>query len=496
MVLPSAGVLDDTELEKRIRFFEQFAGVKPYDAQCDLLRQRSRYKILLCGRRWGKTLYLAMELLWYIHWLHEMNHPRPRVRLVAPEHPQIREVMNYFTEFCAKANLPLREIKDPKDPHFLAGRVRLEPRSAKNRTSHRGPGLSLVVLDEVSDIDPDLYYYSIAPSLSDYQGHVIMAGTPKGLNWVVQFAEKQGIELPYTNLSGFTMLVSPDQRAALMRSPTWANPHIDPAEIEFQRQILPAEVFAQEYGAEILIGYLNPFVVQPEYVGAFTDEDYAAMQHAVWAVGVDYGYKSQSAAVLAALCTDGIVRIPYVGYETHIDEFSFAQWVGQALEYKVGKGEVLAVIGDADFSSERGRRSIADNLRDLGYPFLTGIRDRVGRWARLRECLNNMRVRVLEPSCTGLVQEFKTAKPHNYRMGDIEKPDHALTALAYALDFLAKRRAPTVPFPPVENHLQEEILRFYQRNVLPMDEFQKRSNRQGHRVSYLRSAVLDKRRWT
>jgi hypothetical protein len=107
-----------------------------------------------------------------------------------------------------------------------------------------------------------------------------------------------------------------------------------------------------------------------------------------------------------------------------------------------------------------------------------------------------MRVRVLEPSCTGLVQEFKSAKPHNYRMGDIEKPDHALTALAYALDFLAKRRAPTVPLPPVENHLQEEILRFYQRNVIPMDEFQKRANRQGHKVSYPRSAILNKRRWT
>jgi len=494
MVLPSAGVLDDAELEKRIRFFEQFAGVTPYDAQRDLLRQRSRYKILLCGRRWGKTLYLAMELLWYIHWLHEINHPRPRVRLIAPEHPQIKEVMNYFTEFCAKANLPLREIKDPKDPHFKAGRVRLEPRSAKNRVSHRGAGLSLAILDEVSDIDAELYYYSIAPSLSDYQGHVIMAGTPKGLNWVVEFAEKQGIQLPYSNLSGFEMLVSIDKRATLMRSPTWANPYIDPAEIEFQRQVLPPEVFAQEYGAEILVGYLNPFAVRPEFVTAFTDEDQDAMEHAVWVLGVDYGYKSQSAVVLAALCTDGIIRIPYVGYETHIDEFQFAQWVGQALQYKTGKGEVLAVIGDADFTSEKGRRSIADNLRDLGYPFLTGIRDRVGRWARLRECLNNLHVRVLEPSCSGLVQELKNAKPHRIRMGDIEKPDHALTALAYALDFLAKRRAPTVPLPPTENYLQHQILEFYQKNVVPLDQLNKQANRQGHRVVYRRT--LDKVRWS
>jgi hypothetical protein len=183
-----------------------------------------------------------------------------------------------------------------------------------------------------------------------------------------------------------------------------------------------------------------------------------------------------------------------VGYETHIDEFQFAQWVASALDYKRGRGEVLAIIGDADFTSEKGRRSIADNLRDLGYPFFTGLRDRVARWARLRECLNNMHVRVLEPNCSGLIQEFKNARPHRTRMGDIEKPDHALTALAYVLDFLAKRRAPIVPLPPVENHLQQEILEFYQRNVVPLDRLNERTNRQGHRVIYRRT--LDKVRWS
>jgi hypothetical protein len=79
-------------------------------------------------------------------------------------------------------------------------------------------------------------------------------------------------------------------------------------------------------------------------------------------------------------------------------------------------------------------------------------------------------------------------------MGDIEKPDHALTALAYVLDFLAKRRAPIVPLPPVENHLQQEILEFYQRNVVPLDRLNERTNRQGHRVIYRRT--LDKVRWS
>jgi len=495
MVLPESGILSDDELERLVRFFERHTGVVPHDAQCDLLRHRSRYKVLLCGRRWGKTLYLALELLWYIHWFHELDHPRPRIRLVAPEYSQIREVLNYLQEFCVRANLPLREVRDPRDPHYMAGRVRLEPRSAKNRVAHRGPGLSLVVIDEARDIDPSLYYYSIAPSLSDYLGHVLIASTPNGLDWVVQLAERQGIELPYVDLAGFHLLTSPDGRTVLMRSPTWANPHISPEEIEVQRQILPAEVFAQEYGAEILVGYMDPFVVKPQFVDHFTEEDERAMEHAKWAVGVDYGYKSPSAVVLAAYCPDGVIRVPYVGYETYIDEVQFVEWVRSALRYKVGLGPILAIIGDADFGSERGRRNLADYLRELRYPVQFGIRDRVERWARLRECLNSFVVRVLEPQSMGLVNEFRSARPHRVRMGDIEKPDHALTAFAYALDFLVRQRPPVVPSPPLEDPVQREIYEFYRSNVAVLDERGRPITRQGHQVRY-RKPVVVKWRWS
>lgn len=489
LILPDRKVLTDAEHAALLAFFQTQLRVEPHAAQQDLLRYRTRYKILLCGRRWGKTLYLALELLTYVHWFHEMEHPNPRVRLVAPEHPQVKEVMHYFAEFCARAGLPFKESKDPRDPHFKAGRVRLEPRSARNPSTHRGPGLSLLVLDEVSDIHPDLYYFAMAPSLSDYQGHVIMAGTPKGFNWVVQLAESQGIELPYHNLSGWNLLTSPDQRVVMMRSPTWSNPHIPPEEVEFQRRVLPDSVFRQEYGAEILLNYQTPFPVRPVWLPHWEPQDEAMLEHALWAVGVDYGYKSESAVVVAAYAPDGAIRVPLVGYETYIDEDQFVEWVARHLDAKRGRGPILAVIGDADFESERGRRTLSARLRQLGYPVLSGIRDRVVRWARLRECLNTVPIRILEPYAAGLMHEFQQAKPHPTRLGDIAKPDHALTALAYALDFLLKQNPQYQTDTPSEPY-QQEMAAFFRQNFRPPD-----SSLSGPRVVRRGPPILQKARW-
>ena len=57
-------------------------------------------------------------------------------------------------------------------------------KGAENPDSLRGPSLSYCVIDEMAEVDPDLFYEVIRPALADQQGGAMFIGTPKGKgNW-------------------------------------------------------------------------------------------------------------------------------------------------------------------------------------------------------------------------------------------------------------------------------------------------------------------------
>ena len=56
-------------------------------------------------------------------------------------------------------------------------------KGADNYDSLRGIGLDYLVIDEFADIDPEAWYETLRPTLSDKQGGALFIGTPKGLNW-------------------------------------------------------------------------------------------------------------------------------------------------------------------------------------------------------------------------------------------------------------------------------------------------------------------------
>lgn len=56
-------------------------------------------------------------------------------------------------------------------------------KGADNYDSLRGVGLDFLVLDEFADIDPEAWYETLRPTLSDREGHALFIGTPKGMNW-------------------------------------------------------------------------------------------------------------------------------------------------------------------------------------------------------------------------------------------------------------------------------------------------------------------------
>ena len=187
----------------------------------------ARFKIIICGRRWGKTTYGVWEcirtglekphaLIWWI---------APSYKVAMPGWVMLRSLGNM---------IPGATVREGDRMVRLDNGTEIWIKSADDPDSLRGEGLDLVVFDEPSQTRERTYSEVIRPALADKKGRAIFIGTPKGKNWVYQlwnFAQKHPSWSTY-------------------KKPTIDNPFIDPDEIaEIKANELP-NIFAQEYEAD------------------------------------------------------------------------------------------------------------------------------------------------------------------------------------------------------------------------------------------------------
>jgi len=135
----------------------------------------SRFRILVAGRRFGKTYLAQVELCrsawatgrlsWY----------------VAPTYKQAKRI----------AWKPLKQMTRPywaSKPNETDLRIELVTggticlRGADNYDSLRGDGLDFLILDEYASIARQAWTEVLRPALADKQGRALFIGTPRGYN--------------------------------------------------------------------------------------------------------------------------------------------------------------------------------------------------------------------------------------------------------------------------------------------------------------------------
>ena len=437
--LPERPPLNDTELA-RIEAFLRTVGVYPHPGQRDFIRHRAKNKILLCGRRWGKSFTVATEMLLHIMEIVALGWDHGRIMLTAQNYKQIRESMQYLERMLSKAGIPIRRVSTREERYYQAGPVKIELRPIANRKGLRGAGVTMLVVDECSLVPAELFFYDLLPSVSDHRGRVLIAGTPAGRNWVIEFAEQQGLHIPYEQLNNFHIIESPDKQTIIMRSPSWANPYLDKNEIEKQRLMMPDAAFRQEYGAEIVVEGLDPFPHKP--IITQTPIPPEQLQYARFAVGIDYGFTEPSAIVLVAKLTNGQYYVVKCLYQAGIP----ADQLPLVTTQFIPNIRSLRTAADPSFWNRDGRHQIADYFAEAHIPLTPGSWDRIARWNMLRALLAAQQIIINASECTDLIYEFETAKSHKTKPDDIQKPDHALSALTYAIELL-EHEQPTEPIP-------------------------------------------------
>jgi len=191
---------------------------------------RSRFRVLACGRRWGKTKYITRRMM-------ETGIRGQYYGYFAPNYKLMTEV---YKE--AKARLaPIIASQNKTEGRlelYTGGVIEFwtleNPDAGRSRKYHR------IGIDEAGLVSAlqDRWNEAIRPTLTDYKGEADFSGTPKGMNFFHSLFTR-GLDPEYANWASFQM-------------PTKTNPYIDGDEIELARLDMPERAYRQEYLAEFL----------------------------------------------------------------------------------------------------------------------------------------------------------------------------------------------------------------------------------------------------
>lgn len=162
-----------------------------------------RFKVVVAGRRFGKT-YLAIRQLCYY-----ARMPDKEVFYITSSYRAAKMIV---WKPLKRRLLDLRWVKKINESELtilLKNGSQISLKGAENPDSLRGVSLYYCVIDEAADVDPDLWPEIVRPALADQQGHAMFIGTPKGKgNWLFdlynqkQIYPEQWASWQYTTLDG------------------------------------------------------------------------------------------------------------------------------------------------------------------------------------------------------------------------------------------------------------------------------------------------------
>lgn len=206
-----------------------------HPGQAKIYRERGRFNVLPCGRRWGKTKFGIT--LTAAHVLTTAS-PTP-VGWFIPRYKQLKETWRELSTLLK----PIIETNDQTEKRMVLTNGGLIEGWCFDRDPDAGRSrkYGLAIIDEAALTEnlETTWRAAIRPTLTDYRGSAWFLSSPRGKNFFHTLF-----------LRGLDQKQFPAWRS--WTASTYDNPHIDPAEIDDARADLGPKFFAQEYLAEFL----------------------------------------------------------------------------------------------------------------------------------------------------------------------------------------------------------------------------------------------------
>ena len=194
-----------------------------------------RFKILNCGRRFGKSVAASNIAI-----IKGLERKDGEIILVSPTFSQTQIIYNMIMKRLPEQYIRSKSVAE-KYVELISG-TRIYAKSGDNPNSMRGYGPFLVILDEAAMLKEQVWKEVLRPALADNKGDAIIISTPKGKNWFYEIYEMgQSDDPKYEDYVSF-------------RYSSYDNPFLDPKELDEMSMNLPELVYKQEIMAEFIEG--------------------------------------------------------------------------------------------------------------------------------------------------------------------------------------------------------------------------------------------------
>lgn len=373
-------------------------------AQKEIARDTHRFRVVDCGRRFGKTTLAVYEITGKAVAKNDQ-----RIAYIAPTYQQARDI----------AWNELKRVTRPVIVTANESRLELTLKTKDGGTSLvvlrgweaietlRGQRYDFLVPDEVAMCRNfwENWQEVLRPTLTDTRGEALFISTPKGYN---HFYELYCLE-------------NEDQDFKSFKFTTYDNPHIPVEEIDKAKSELTESRFAQEYLADFrkMEGLVYKEFDRDRHV--YNESNIRKVETLL---GIDFGYTNPA-------CVLDIKR-----------DFDNHYWITSEW-YRTGKtnleiGEYAKTLGSNVVYPDPAEPDRIEELRRLGLNCREVNKDIPKGIDAVRELFKQNRLHI-HSSCKNLIWELETyAYPdkrdlHNEEERPIKENDHAVDALRYAL---------------------------------------------------------------
>lgn len=269
---------------------------QPHPNQQRILADHRRFRIVACGRRFGKTEVGKREIL-------EKGSAGKQCWWVSPTYLMADQVWRDLVA-AVEGVAGVVITKKTRRIDFAEGGM-IAVRSAHSPDHLRGAGLDFVVLDEAAYMLPNVWSEVIRPMLVERRGGALFLSTPNGHNW-------------FYDLFRLGMDDEEDEWGAF-RFTSADNPLIEAAELDSIRRTTAERVWNQEYLAQFTADAGQVF--RDVETAATVPPDTVPQPGKRYVAGVDWGREGDY-TVIAIMETD-------TGRLVALDRFNQVGWALQ-----------------------------------------------------------------------------------------------------------------------------------------------------------------------
>jgi len=257
---------------------EVSTGYTPRPLQEILHKSLKRFNVLVCHRRFGKTVFSINEM---VDQGLRCDRKNPQYAYIAPTFgaakriawdmlkEAVRDIPGVTTnEAELKVEIPRQDRRD---------KIRFLLLGAENPGALKGMYLDGVLLDEFAEMDPIVWTTVVRPMLTDRNGWAIFIGTPKGQNGFYDVYEQAK-----ANADWFAKLYKASETNIIPKS-----------ELDAARAIMSEEEYDQEFecsfSAALVGAYYGKLMQEAEEEGRITKvpHDPAVYVDTFWDLGID-----------------------------------------------------------------------------------------------------------------------------------------------------------------------------------------------------------------